>query len=269
MTFFDLIARQSTTSTTLSSPSSPIDSMSILISFLIGLLVTGIPYAIHWLREWNSLKKPFKKFWTSMFIGGMTIITASEEREKIVRSQVLDFVALSDATREFNVYFKGKFDVETCDNMSQSSVRKNLLLVGGPIPNSMTKHLHEEMGDVVTYAFRIDKQPNTKGTRKGNQIINVHSSRVVRAPKFKGDLVVEDYGIITKYINPFNSERHIIIVEGCYGWGTWASLNVILNPRFLKLLLKENVFQVIVSVRMFNRTPGEPQLVPRTLIKLT
>lgn len=196
------------------------------------------------------------KFWGDMFDGNLSIITASEEREPEIKSQVFDFLALSDAEKEFDRMYPDKYRRYTCTTLLPDTLNKNLLLVGGLIPNDITKEVFHRTD--LRYTFQ------------GNDIIDKIDPNFSQKAEIENGIVVRDYGIITKCKNPFCGNRNVIIVAGCYGWGTWGALEALLDSQNLRFLSgkKAPYFQILVSVGVFRKLPQEAILKKDTFITI-
>jgi hypothetical protein len=228
----------------------------IIISYLTGLLTVLTPWAVRKFLDYKNRRRPFEKFWKPMFREGLSIITAAEEKESEIKSQVFDFLATSDAEKEFDRVFTGKYWRYTCDALAPDSLGRNLLLVGGPISNEVTKE--------------IWKKADTRYYFEENDIRDKMNPDFSKKPNIENGIVVRDYGIITKCKNPFQQGRSVIVVSGCYGWGTWGSLETLLNPQNLKFLSEKGdlFFQVLVSINVFRKLPQRPILIKDTYISI-
>ncbi len=244
------------------------DIWTPVVSYIIGLLTLATPYGVSKFIRWKNTTRPFGRFWSPMVAGGLSIITAAEEREPEIKSQVFDFLAVNDAITKFKTFLGQEFVPFTCDATSTECLSRNLLLVGGPIPNDVSKELMKSPS--VRYVFRVNDSPESLGKLEGNDIVDRKDTGFVRRPEFEDSVVKQDCGIITKCANPFHSGRQAVIVAGCYGWGTWAALESLLNPKNLAFLLgkRARYFQVLVSVSVFRRLPQEPRLEESTFIKI-
>lgn len=230
--------------------------LRIIISYLIGLLTLLTPWSIRKFLYYKNKQRPTGKFWSPMFDKGLSIITATEEKEPEIKSQVFDFLAINDIEKEFHKTFLGKYWRYTCTAISPDALKRNLLLVAGPIPNDITREV----------LHRVD----TRYTFRGNDIINKMDPNFSQKAEIENDIVVRDYGIITRCKNPFHGNRNVIIVSGCYGWGTWGALKALLDPQNLRFLStkKAPYFQILVSVGVFRKLPQETILKKDTFITI-
>jgi predicted nucleotide-binding protein len=227
-------------------------------------LTEVVPLALAKLRN-SEKKSTFNQFWDPMFFGNLSIVTPKEEFERKIMSQANDYTAVTEATVEFLRDYNGKFSPFKCNNLGQESLNKNLLLVAGPKPNDITNSVMTEATS-LNYVFRLIDEPNTRKKPEGGDIISRKDPSFVRKPNLiktrNGEMSGEDWGIITKCVNPFNKNRSVIMVTGCLGWGTWACLKALMDTENLKYLNKQKKenFQILVSVNLYKSTPNTPQV---------
>jgi hypothetical protein len=198
------------------------------------------------------------KFWDPIFKGGLVIVTPDSEEEAKVKSQVFDFQGLDELKANIVFrYYKDTFKQATCLNVSNEWLHRNLLLVAGPIPNTITRHILNKENDSVRYYFEgnhIADKKNPKGTIKG-----------ILGPQGYPQI---DYGIISKLRNPFNREKWVVIASGMYGWGTFAALLSLTKKDILDFLNQDTTkreFQVLIQTRVYNRLSEDPILIKESL----
>jgi len=191
-----------------------------------------------------------------MFSPELSIITPEGEGGTGIKSQVFDFWATSDAENLFRKISRWHFKRYLCGEKTSCMLKGNLLLVGGPGANSITRDILERIP--VRYKFNDDA------------IIDITNVNFYRKPDIKDNNLSKDYGVITKCYNPYNEKKYVIIAMGCYGWGTWASLKATLDPAIVKFLTKKNadLYQVLVSIEVYDKMPGEPKLEKDTFVVL-
>lgn len=229
-----------------------------MIDFLLGIFTDIIASTIMKISIPRLLPNSITRFWDPLFKGGLVIVTPAEEKEPEIKSQALDFHGLEALTKIFQTYYKNRYQRTSCDNLNQELLEKNLLLVGGPIPNTLTRHILKPENPSVRYYFSdhklIDKQ---------NPEFNLVEELVP-----EGMYPTLDHAIISCFKNPFNTKKNIVISSGVYGWGTYAGLIALADKEILKFLLEHAVgreFQVLIKVGIFNRIPQEPELLKDSL----
>ncbi|MDH7564006.1 MAG: helix-turn-helix domain-containing protein [Candidatus Bathyarchaeota archaeon] len=114
--------------------------------------------------------------------------------------------------------FAIKLDV---DVKAEKEEKNNLILVGGPGTNLLTQEVNEFL------PIRFNMQPSDQGYLFGG-LFSKKSSRV-----FTADAV----GLVAKIVNPWNSEKRVIVLAGNKAVGTKACVLALTN--FWKKTLKE------------------------------
>jgi hypothetical protein len=76
----------------------------------------------------------------------------------------------------------------------------------------------------------------TFGNSKANEV-SFRSPRThqVYAPEWNGQSVEVDYGVIIRSQNPFATDRSVLLMFGCYGYGTRAAGRFVCSDEFLRL----------------------------------
>jgi hypothetical protein len=121
------------------------------------------------------------------------------------------------------------------DQISENLLKENIISIGGPIPNDITKELLNK--SEINYKFN------------GNEIFSKKTSKIEFSPLMDNESIKRDYGIITKMKNPYNRKKECVIVCGCLGWGTQACLKVLTEKEDenVNFLNKYEYFQLICT----------------------
>ena len=230
-----------------------VDWLAIGVSWAIG---ASTPVVYHWLKYYATVSRPFRRFWGKLVTPSLSIVTSAEEAEPKIRSQIFDATAVADLEAFLKRLFPGKSRRYTCNESVIGMLNENVLLVGGPIANELTRDLFKKQTQL---AYKFD----------GNDILNT-ATGTKTAPEFDGSDIVKDYGMITRCSNTFSEEKEALVVAGCYGWGTHAALNALLNSSYLKQLVKKKSphFQVLVSVAVRKKLPVNPSLDLNSFVKI-
>jgi hypothetical protein len=133
--------------------------------------------------------------------------------------------------------------------------KSNLIVVGGPDVNSVTKELLQLLQCTVTIA-RDDSDRNGVEDLIHNQRYEMKS----------GDQETRDYGILIKAPSPYQEGKHVVILAGAYGFGCMAAGYLAVNEiaQMADLSRKfPNGFECIVSYRQSGGapTPTEKDLI--------
>ena len=131
----------------------------------------------------------------------------------------------------------------------------NLVLIGGKDVNSLTKVL-------TPRGCHLEALTNNEGRNvvRDSRLNVDHPVRWQSEPNFNGEILREDYGILTRGRNPNNSESEVLLMAGAHGLGTLAAAEVSLSSKFERRLyhdLKEYNGNFECLVR-YTRTDGGP-----------
>ncbi len=76
--------------------------------------------------------------------------------------------------------------------------------------------------------------------------------------------VLEDYALIFKVRNPYNDQKNLFVVTGCFGYGTYSGAEAITNFDILREIsrkAKARSMGVIIKSYIIQRMPQKPSLV--------
>jgi hypothetical protein len=222
--------------------------MGLLANVLIGLLTTLIGYALG--RLWQRLadqvpRREARKLWGPVFAGNFQVVVSrfwpsgwSDPAGVVGGGDAL-------ALRELGVYFSkigSEFDVVYVDEPSLDR-EGNLILLGGPDTNSVTKEALARMamagpGSAKPSVRIVDPGPGSPmevhdlapDTPQGEAI----KGRRSRMRKYRAEPDIIDYGVLIRARNPFSSSpKALIIIAGAYGYGTWGGASMATKDWFL------------------------------------
>ena len=230
----------------------------VISNFIVGLFSDIAASLVLKLRFRKLFPNEYTRFWDPLFSDDLIIVTPAEEIEPQIKSQVLDFQGLDELKQVFQRYYRNRYKQTSCDGVSREMLKRNLLLVAGPIANNLTKHILKPESLAVRYYFEghdlIDKKFPDR--QYPVQMIEDGISPSV------------DFGIISKFINPFNPEKNVLISSGVFGWGTYAGLVLLSKKESLKFLytnVGKKQFQILLRVGVYQRVPEDPVFIPETL----
>jgi hypothetical protein len=216
-----------------------------LLNVAIGLLTTLLGYFVG--RAWQKLvdQVPYRRtrrLWGPLLDGGLQIVVS---RFLIPPFRDPGVVGGGDALalRVITSYFAsaGIKGVETVyvDEPSLDR-RKNIITLGGPSTNSVTKDALERMAAHVQI---VDPGPNKPvevhdlaAVSPGSASLpspasgRRHRTRVQRYAARPET----DHGIIVRAGNPFNPDKEILIIAGAWGYGSWGGAELASNENFLE-----------------------------------
>jgi hypothetical protein len=160
------------------------------------------------------------------------------------------------------------------DDLTGRSLRRNLIVLGGPDANSVSlKCLRGmQLSYQLTWPDRDDTRESaseapwrlprlafTGSDKEGNAL--------VFRPTLEGKEVIQDYGVIIRARNPFDpwgrkpfdprQGKRVVIIYGCYGFGTLAAVLYSQTKEFLEMI--ENGDDDIECIVVCTVVKGTPQ----------
>ncbi|MFJ1765164.1 hypothetical protein ACIOD2_32900 [Amycolatopsis sp. NPDC088138] len=126
--------------------------------------------------------------------------------------------------------------------LTPQELKRDLVLIGGPDGNSVTATMMGRMNGASSYAFAMDLGPDA------GAVYDKRSSREI-TPKYD-DLgnPMNDFGLIIRAANPLAPDTaEIVILAGCWGFGTAAAAEKLGDQKFLRQLKKSRHFEVLVE----------------------
>jgi hypothetical protein len=179
------------------------------------------------IRERGQLRPLPHPFWRP-FTQGQSRIVLGRYRQ-FLRFEASGVVGLGDAAclTEMVSFARSEYQLELpvtyADRMSGDELSAHLLLVGGPDANSVTQEV-------------VSRIPTTLilGDPKRAEISFIDGvTRQAYAPEFRADDVSADYGVILRTTSPFDRKRKVLMLFGCFGFGTWAAGRFVCGEEFL------------------------------------
>ena len=149
----------------------------------------------------------------------------------------------------------GNFPVGWADLIHGDSLSKNLILLGGPDANAISQD----------FLMRIKPTLRCGIDVAGEIVVHDTISQKTYAPRpiKEHNRTGTDYGIIIRASNPFNHEKQILYVAGCFGYGTWAGVRFLLSDEFQKekLFAKGKPFECLVETEVVRDAPLNIRLI--------
>lgn len=230
-----------------------------IISYCIGVL-SGVTLPIlHKTYVYMTAIRPLKRVWKE-FISKETyaILSCSDLVIDIdsFSMGMYDSMALAEIRELFSSFPKTFLQPYVSKYFPPYLNRNNIILFGGPLSNVLTKKI------------MVDKR-ETYLQFKNHTIINTQNNEIFE-PKIVDDRVTTDYGVIIKLRSPFNRNLSLMIIAGCYDYGTYLSSLMLTDPTFVKDLLKiveTSEFEVVVSGDILKGVPQTPKIEKKGIVR--
>lgn len=165
----------------------------------------------------EKTQKSFEHFWSSFFEQKTSIVigTYYSERFRAWEASTLmatgDAMALGTIMGALNNRGIRDIDVIPTYNFSGDRYQHNLILLGGPDANIITREVYERIDTKFSFGDPDNNEISLSDTFTAVNYSPTFSSR---------NEVIGDYGLVFKTKNPFNQESEVIILAGCFGFGT-------------------------------------------------
>lgn len=159
-------------------------------------------------------------------------------------------MALAELQSHFDYLGFKNFRVTVDDRFDGDDFKNNLILLGGPDANKITREILSRLNLSLTF-----------GDVEVNEIA-IHDSVTGKsyAPlkkSIKSDELNLDYGLIVKGKNPFDLSKNILIMGGSFGYGTWAGARYLKSSEFLlnSFTLNSEYLECLIETDIALKTP--------------
>ncbi|WP_328286137.1 hypothetical protein [Amycolatopsis orientalis] len=131
--------------------------------------------------------------------------------------------------------------------LSRRELSSDLVLIGGPEANAVTRTMLAKLSGVISYAFVEDPE------HAAAEVHDVSTGRV-SAPRYdESGYPVSDYALIIRTPNPLAPDTsEIVIVAGCWEHGTAAAAEKLGDRKFLRRMKKMEHFEVLLETTVVN-----------------
>ena len=143
---------------------------------------------------------------------------------------------------------RGAGDIETRFADQDSDLASNMLILGGPDANPLTKEVLGHTGATIG----VD----------GITIVDRQTARRYDAISLDNTNIATDRGAILSAPNPFSTRHRVIALFGCFGFGTWAAARFVTRPELWpdNLAADADDFEAIISAPVVNGGPQQARI---------
>jgi hypothetical protein len=214
--------------------------MSQLVNVFVGLATALIGYVIGriWQQAVDRLRyRRARNFLGPAVKGGVQVVASRFSLTEFNEPTGLVGGGDALALRELSTFFEaiGLKGIDTVFvDEGRLNARGNLILLGGLDTNRVTMAAMELFKPNVTVvdpgpgmSMEVhDLAPGGGAETNAEKSLKVHSYKAI-----PGQV---DYGIVIRAPNPFDTSKAMIIIAGAYGYGSWAGIDLIQQPAFLR-----------------------------------
>lgn len=246
-----------------------------LIAFLAGFFIQRIRATWAYFRARNFWRPLLRRDLALVLGDGFPSLQTFEATNLIGRG---DLVASYELTTHFSQMGFRRLqpifaDKAVTASLTGRSLQRNLIILGGPDANSVSHECLKAMR--LNYALKWPDKEDAEGELTSSRtwtqprLVSTEPSEGVSeffTPHQEGREIVQDYGVIIRSRNPFLAwgkkpfrswrSKRVIMIYGCYGYGTLAAVLYAQTPEFLDMVRNaEDDIECIVTCKIIMGTP--------------
>lgn len=225
-----------------------INLLSTVIAFILGIIFNSV---------FDNIRKkaPVRSFWDGCLKSSVNIIIPSwpaDYEEQPLRTGHSDLLAAARAASLLSSFHNRREEIKILEGKyaAQDRLEENVILIGGPVTNEITRRIMQEFEMPFSFADHIllDNRHNKKYEAKADE----------------NECILEDYGFVLKTKNPYNDQKSLVIIAGCYGYGTYSGAVAITDYGILRDIIRQAKAEsigLIVKSHIIHEIPQKPFLV--------
>lgn len=217
----------------------------------------------------GKVESHYKHFWQPFFNTRTTVVIGTYYSDKFRAWEAStlmgtgDGIALGKIIGTLNKVGVKDIEVVPTYNFAGDRYQDNLILIGGPDANILTREVFERLS--LKFGF---------GDPDKHEIsLYDNYQHKTYLPKYNSNKrVIGDYGLVFKTQNPFNPETCVIILAGCFGFGTCASAQLFEIEKLLETIEgfeDEEGFEALVYSDVINDWTQKPRIIQSYKIKVS
>jgi hypothetical protein len=172
------------------------------------------------------------RFWNRFVKDGLLVLGSGKVPEPTRCVPVGDAMAFVKLQTYFKSEILSDIDFKIADSLQLQGddLKSNLILIGGPGINNITKRVLNMIKSQLSLSFSsLTGRTVVRDSRTGKEY-------ELSRNRDTGE-VTEDYAMIIKTQNPLNPCKLVLIIAGISGYGTWAGAEHTISEEFQKTSL--------------------------------
>lgn len=137
-------------------------------------------------------------------------------------------------------------------SLPPESLQQSLICIGGPSGNSVTRSILKRLSLPLDFPHAEEHVVT---------ITDKESERDYEPSILMPSKNGTDYGMITRAPNPFNASRTVVILAGCFGFGSWAAAKWACEPNSWRDLghkfEAKRSYQILLRIGLIDGFPAE------------
>jgi hypothetical protein len=228
-----------------------ISLIAAFIGFLIGWVWQRIKLALR-LRRARRFWKPFTSDPFQIVLGRFLDFSQFEPSGLM---GVGDAIALKELSSFFQLLGVRDFGVEYADRIEGELLKSNLILIGGPDSNAISREVVSRISTSLQF-----------GNPKLHEIAlfdSISQKTYMPLTDSSSGHVIRDYSMIIKTVNPFAPDKMLILLAGCFGYASWAGVRFITSKAFLEHPIVSTGVPVecLIQADFVNETPQDMKII--------
>lgn len=208
----------------------------------------------------NSKEKFFNHFWKPFFENKTTIVFGTYHSDKFRSWEASNLMSTGDGltiAKMMGILNKvgvKEIDIVPTFNFTGDRYQNNLILIGGPDANTMTNEMYNKMDTNLKFGNLEINELTLYDSKNNSKYFSSYDNE---------KNVTSDYGLAFKTKNPYNTDANVIIVAGCFGFGTCAASQIFESSKLLGELeiSSEYEFEALVNADVLNGWVQKPKLI--------
>jgi hypothetical protein len=234
----------------------------VLLDLIVNLAAGLIGFWIGWI--WQKGKKliGFRKarhFWKPFADGKLRVIIGRFLEFKSFEESGFVGLGCAIGLTELSAYFEEvglkEFTVSYADRLDGDDLKTNLVLLGGPDANAVTREViprissELQLGNPTNYEISIYDSQTTKMYAPSRSPLT--------------NEIDKDYAVIIRAENPFAPTKQILLIAGSYGYGTWAGVRFAISKQFLdnSIVAENKSLECLIETDIVRETPQDIRLI--------
>ncbi len=232
----------------------------MVIPFAAGFLLSFVRKKIRKKRAQRLLRIEYEE---NIKLNCFTANTGHyDDSELVTLGYVFEYMAVGELIPAFRTLYKGlQMNVKMSDESYVKSeyVRNDLLLIGGPFHNAITRELL--FNGTNGFPFSFDADANLTYEKKGGGSETFYPR--VSSGNGTSRYYENDYALIVNIKNPRNTDKRLIAIIGCRSIGCYgAAMYLSSHLKDIKHLIDDDQYAIVINCEGDNeRVLSEPKFV--------
>ena len=224
----------------------------VLGDVVISLITAAVIFSSQWVRTWITLRVPAGQIWGNFRKQRVEIVLTTAPEVSAKEFSTLVFPAEAAAASEVQSYLTKNLNsdcrINFSANFSPTKFDRNLVVIGGPLHNSVTSTLLDKIKNQSGFVF------------DGHRITLADGAlyeATVRAKAGAQDDILTDFGVVLHTRNPLSPDSYITLLLGSRTYGCLAAARALLHnetKQFAQMVSKFDEYGAVVSCEVAGKT---------------